>query len=247
MKLHHDYVVKVTILVIVIFLSIIYVFNSEYISQTFSSENIKLLLNKHQLLAPVFFCIIYVLHFVFPLIPKELLQPLGAHLFGPIAGIFFCLLSDQIASFILFNIGKRYGHSVIHKFIHEKEIAHLIASFKHRGHYVVWVVRALPLFPTGIACVIFGSLDIKLREFMKISFFAVLPQIIILSIVGVAVDNSKQLISIIILLLIVTWILVHFRKKIKLMILKETKIITKDILLIEKKILSFEKKLINKK
>jgi uncharacterized membrane protein YdjX (TVP38/TMEM64 family) len=246
MKLHHDKVVKITIVLIIIILSITYIFNSEFISQRFSTKNVELFLDKNQIMAPVFFCIIYVLHFVFPFIPKELLQPLGAHLFGPVSGIFFCLLSDQIASFILFNIGRRYGHSIIHKFIHEKEIAHLIASFKHRGHYVVWVIRALPLFPTGIACVVFGSLDIKLREFMKISFFAVLPQIIILSIVGVAVENSKQLISIIIILLIVTWILVHFRKKIKLMILKETKIITKDILLIEKKILSFEKNIINK-
>jgi len=141
--------------------------------------------------------VIQVLQIFIAFIPGEIVELLAGVLYGPIGGLFLCLLGCAIGSLLIYYTLKLFANKYIIKY-KEKLKTYSFLNNPKKIHIYLFLLFFIPGIPKDIFIYLVPFLPIKFVSFLIISSIARIPTILSSTIVGSSLVNGNYLTSIII-------------------------------------------------
>src|SRR5262245_21695517 len=111
--------------------------------------------------------------------------------FGPITGNVYAMAGWLLSSAIGYVIGRMIGANLLHR-IAGPRLERLIHHVEDHGFITVLTVRLLPLAPFTLANLFLGASGIRFRDFIAASVVGRIPGIVVLSAVGMQLENALR-------------------------------------------------------
>lgn len=131
------------------------------------------------------FMLFQILQVVIALIPGEFIQITGGYVFGTFLGTLYSSLGILLGSIIVLNIVRLLGYSIIKLFVSQQSLQKFNFLINNeKSEIAMFVLFLIPGLPKDILTYIAGITPIKLRNFFVITTIARFPGIFISSFVG---------------------------------------------------------------
>lgn len=127
----------------------------------------------------------------FILFPMTMLSVVTVLTFGPITGNIYAMAGWLLSSAIGYVLGRMMGANLLHR-IAGPRLERLIHRVEDHGFITVLTVRLLPLAPFTLANLFLGASGICFRDFVAASVVGRIPGIIVLSAVGMQLENALR-------------------------------------------------------
>lgn len=224
------------------------VYSSITFKDTINPRAIKNKILNYETLAPLVFIIIIICLCIISIFPSGPFLMAAGYLFGTFFGTIYGLIGLLIGTSFVFGLSRYFGRPFVEKFVDKKEIKYFDYFFKKKGLFALFIIRLVPAFPADIVSFGAGLTKIRYRTFMAISFFVIVPAVIIAASIGDLLSDIRQLKSLLLLIgliiFVIFFVIYVFRQRIERMLIKEEKILGKDLRKIEKKVKKEEKNLL---
>ncbi len=152
-----------------------------------SSDQMKLFLDQMGILAPMIFILLQIIQVVIPVIPGGVSCVIGVVVFGPFYGFIYNYIGLAIGSTINFLLAKKYGKTVLLKFVSEKNYEKYTSWLEKGKKFDILFTLALflPGSPDDFLCLLAGLTPMSCKKFLTV-FLLSKP----LSLVGYSVGLS---------------------------------------------------------
>ncbi len=200
-------------ILIIIFLFIL----SSYLVKK-NIDNINGFISGYHFFGIILFIVFVVIAVVIAPISAMPLIPIASNLWGWQAGALFSTIGWTLGSFIAFSISRKYGKSLLRKFIPLKKIERIEKRIPKEYHFANLILLRW-IAPVDLLSYALGLLtNIKTNLFLTTTIVGLLPQAIIFSYIGI-LSLSQQLLlflvgSVLFIILIKVTIRIE-KKKIK--------------------------------
>lgn len=192
---------------------------SDYISDTKNLEFIKQIVNENILLAVSIYIIVTIIGCVVLAIPGVTFAVFAGILFGPILGIFACLIATTIGASIAFIVGRFFLKDMIKPMLEKnKTLKKLLFSDNDKSDLILLMItRMVPIFPYNLQNFAYGITDIGFWKYTIYTFIFMFPGVSFFTIgsAGFTAGENKWLYFMIagLLAVIVTLIGVTIQRK----------------------------------
>lgn len=123
---------------------------------------------------PILYILVYAFHSLI-FFPASLLAVISGLLFGPVYGILFTLIGENISGNISFVIGRYFGSSLLKHLGSNGRLIPLIEGrFRENGFLAVLTMR-LSYFPFDLVGYMSGVCDIRQRDFALATCIGTIP------------------------------------------------------------------------
>ena len=155
-------------------------------------DQCKKFLNDFGIFGQLIFSLIVALQVLVAFLPGEPVEILAGYLYGPIMGMFLCILGTGIASVLIYFIVKKLGDKIVYK-IFGKEKVEKISFLKNQNKltYIMLIVFLIPGTPKDIFTYFMPMTKIKFLPFLIISTLARIPSVITSTLGGHALDKKQ--------------------------------------------------------
>jgi len=194
-------------------------------------EALRTLILGFGILAPLAIIILQAFQTTISIIPSQITTIVAGFIFGPFLGVVYSLIGAFFGSAIIFLISRKYGKDLALKFFDKKEIVHFNHFFKQKKLWALFLARITPIFPNDLVSFAAGLTTIRLRDFNLVSSLGFIVQMIILSYFGseLATGKFSWPLVIISILVVLLFLVVVFKSKIKKIVIKDLHIIEREI------------------
>ena len=218
MKHRHHLVVYASLAILFLILVYLYPYY-----QHITPQQLRDFLLSFGVFAPLIFIILQTFHAMVPLIPGgQFLGIVSGYLFGIWLGTLYCIVGILIGSSITFLITKKYGERFIEKIVEKRELIHFELFFKKRGKYSILITHLIPLFPGDLISIGAGLTNIKLKDFVLMSFLGLVPHLLLVTWLGKELQRGLTTTAITLLSLVIIIFLIYLlRHIIKRLMIKE--------------------------
>ncbi len=177
---------------------------------------------------------------VVSVIPGQALTFIGGYLFGFWIGFLLSLFSTMAGSVFVFYLSKKFGKPLVLSFVSPKEIAHLSAFFERRGFMALVIARTIPFFPNDAISFVAGLTDISYIDYSVATFIGFIPYMLLLTLFGTRLSEGifDTLSFLLLLLVSVAALIYFFRKRIRLLFLKELRSVEEEFRRMEEELLA---------
>jgi uncharacterized membrane protein YdjX (TVP38/TMEM64 family) len=141
-------------------------------------------------LAPLAFMGIQFLQVLFAPIPGELTGFIGGFLFGTGLGFFYSTIGLTLGSWVAFLIARRFGFSVVRRFVGKETMAKFDYLMEHQGAFFSFIFFIIPGLPKDYFCYLLGLSPMHVLTFLVISTVGRIPGTLMLSMQGEAVRSE---------------------------------------------------------
>lgn len=158
--------------------------------------------------------LIQVLQIFIAFLPGEVVEIVAGLLYGPIGGLFICLLGILIGSLLIYYTIKLFAKNNLNKYKSKLQTYSFLNNPK-KVHFYLFILFLLPGIPKDIFIYIAPFLPIEFTSFLIISLFARIPSILSSTIIGNSLMEGNYLTSIIIFVVfaIIGIIAILFKEK----------------------------------
>tara|TARA_Y100000310_G_scaffold337986_1_gene426440 strand:+ start:3299 stop:4129 length:831 start_codon:yes stop_codon:yes gene_type:complete len=212
-----------------------------------SPESVKQFISNFGAFAPIALILLQTAQVIIFVIPGPVFTIAGGYIFGTTLGTIYSLIGTLLGSCLVFYISKRFGRPFVEKIVSKKDLDHFDIFFKTRGKIALFISRTIPiLFPNDVVSFAAGLTSLKWKDYVLISFLGFIPQIVILTFFGDKLTENLNPITIGIVAIIGFGALAYvFRHPLKILFIKEIKVVEKDLIIVEESSLK-EVKIIEK-
>ncbi len=146
--------------------------------------------------------ILQVLQVIIAPIPGNVTGIVCGSLFGILFGSLISLSAIVLGSFIAFYLGRKYSKAVALKFMKEEtyEKYSKVISSKN-GKMTLFFMYLLPIFPDDILCILAGSSNITMKQFLLMVLIGRTPGTIASAAIGAGVVDENYSLAIIIVII----------------------------------------------
>ena len=141
--------------------------------------------------------VIQVLQIFIAFIPGEIVEILSGILYGPLGGLFICLLGTTLGSLLIYYTVKMFASKSIPK-LKEKLKTYSFLNNPKKIHIYLFIIFLVPGIPKDIFIYLVPFLPIKFIDYLTISSIARIPSILSSTIVGDSFMKGNYLTSIIV-------------------------------------------------
>ena len=157
------------------------------------TDHLKVFINRHGAWGPIIYIGVYAFRSLI-FFPGSLLAAASGLLFGPIYGIFYTLIGENISANISFLIGRYFGAGIIKYFGSKNRlIPFLECRFRENGFLSVLTMRLLYL-PFDLVGYTAGFCSIRPRAFALGTLLGTIPGLSMFVLLGSAITDPKNLI-----------------------------------------------------
>lgn len=148
---------------------------------------------KHGTWGPILYVTVYSFRSLI-FFPASLLTAISGLLFGPLYGILFSLVGENISGNISFVVGRYFGSSLMKHFgSKNKLIPSLECRFRENGFMTVLTLR-LTYFPFDLVGYLSGICNIRQKDFALGTVIGTIPGLTAFVLLGTAITDAKNLI-----------------------------------------------------
>lgn len=151
-------------------------------------------------------------------IPGWFVYPVGGAVFGLFQTVFLVLLGNFLAASISFWIGRRWGMTLLNRFISKKHIAQFGQFMENRGALSIFLLKLNPVTSFDLWNYLAGASPMNYWKFSLANLLGIMPLVIVSSLLGEeSVKIAPQLLGILVLLTLiyVLWFIINLPKKLK--------------------------------
>lgn len=141
--------------------------------------------------------LIQILQIFIAFIPGEIIEIVAGLLYGPIGGLFICLLGILLGSLLIYYTVNFFVKNNLNKYKSKLQTYSFLNNPK-KIHLYLFILFLLPGLPKDIFIYLAPFLPIEFTNFLIISLFARIPSILSSTIIGDSLINGNYLTSIII-------------------------------------------------
>lgn len=143
---------------------------------------------------------IQVLQIFIAFIPGEIIELLSGMLYGPLGGLFVCLIGIFIGSILIYSVVKAFANHLTQKY-KDKLKTYSFLNNPKKIHIYFFILFIIPGIPKDIFIYLVPFLPIKFTSFLIVSLIARIPSILSSTIIGNSLANGNYLFSIIIFII----------------------------------------------
>lgn len=208
----------ITIIVVIVLLNNHYGW-SDYISDTKNLDFIKQMVKDNILLAISIYIIFTIIGCVVLAIPGVTFAVFAGILFGPVLGIFACLIATTLGAAMAFLVGRFFLKDMIKPMLEKNEILKkLLFSDNDKSDLIILMItRMVPIFPYNLQNFAYGITDIGFWKYTIYTFIFMFPGVSLFTIGSAgftACDNKCSYFIIAgVLAIIVTFIGIFIQRK----------------------------------
>lgn len=192
---------------------------STYISDTGNLEFIKNMVKNNLLLAMIIYIILTIVGCVVLAIPGVTFAVFAGILFGPVLGIFACLIATTLGASMAFLVGRFFLKDMIKPMLEKnKTLKKLLFSDNDKSDLIILMItRMVPIFPYNLQNFAYGITDMGFWKYTIYTFIFMFPGVSFFTIgsAGLTAGENKWKYFIIagILAIIVTFAGIFIQKK----------------------------------
>lgn len=191
-------VIKITVffLIIVFILILNHYFGwSDYLSDTDNLMFLKETVNENYLWALVVYIILTIIGCVVLALPGVTFAVAAGVLFGPVMGIFACLIATTLGAMFAFLAGRFFLKDAVNPMLEKnKLLKRLLFSDDGKSDMIVLMItRMVPIFPYNLQNFAYGITDIGFIKYSVFTFIFMLPGVSFFTIgsAGLMAENGK--------------------------------------------------------
>ena len=155
-------------------------------------EEFRLWVDSHGLWGRLAFVGMVIFQIVIAFVPGEPLEIGAGYAFGAVEGTLLCLAAAALGSALVVLLVRRFGVKLVEVFFPREKILSLrFLQDSKRLNLLVFMVFLIPGTPKDLLCYFVGLTDIRIRDWMLISFFARIPSVITSTIGGNALGEKN--------------------------------------------------------
>jgi uncharacterized membrane protein YdjX (TVP38/TMEM64 family) len=179
-------------------------------------------------------------------IPSSSVVLASGYVYGLLGGTIISLIGVLIGGSISFLLVRRFGMTLLEKFVDKHHIIHFNHLFKKRGMIIAFIAFTLPIFPDDTVMMLLGLTPIRYSVFLLIAFIGHIPRLLLINSIGSDFYKGFTPLTYVLIGISLAMILVAvFREKIKRFMFKELKEVEKDVkkevIVLEKEVALVEK------
>lgn len=150
---------------------------SDYISDTKNLDFIKQMVTKNILLALSIYMILTIVGCVVLAIPGVTFAVFAGILFGPVLGIFACLIATTLGAAMAFLVGRFFLKDMIKPMLEKNKILKkLLFSDNEKSDLIILMItRMVPIFPYNLQNFAYGITDIGFWKYTIYTFVFMFP------------------------------------------------------------------------
>ncbi|MCC3865889.1 VTT domain-containing protein [Terrisporobacter petrolearius] len=150
---------------------------SDYISDTKNLDFIKQMVTENILLAMSIYMILTIVGCVVLAIPGVTFAVFAGILFGPILGIFACLIATTLGAAMAFLVGRFFLKDMIKPMLEKNKILKkLLFSDNEKSDLIILMItRMVPIFPYNLQNFAYGITDIGFWKYTIYTFVFMFP------------------------------------------------------------------------
>ncbi|UPA31561.1 VTT domain-containing protein [Terrisporobacter glycolicus] len=166
----------IAIIILVILLNNYYGW-SDYISDTKNLDFIKQMVTENILLAMSIYMILTIVGCVVLAIPGVTFAVFAGILFGPVLGIFACLIATTLGAAMAFLVGRFFLKDMIKPMLEKNKILKkLLFSDNEKSDLIILMItRMVPIFPYNLQNFAYGITDIGFWKYTIYTFVFMFP------------------------------------------------------------------------
>ena len=166
----------IAIIILVILLNYHYGW-SDYISDTKNLDFIKQMVTENILLAMSIYMILTIVGCVVLAIPGVTFAVFAGILFGPVLGIFACLIATTLGAAMAFLVGRFFLKDMIKPMLEKNKILKkLLFSDNEKSDLIILMItRMVPIFPYNLQNFAYGITDIGFWKYTIYTFVFMFP------------------------------------------------------------------------
>ena len=175
------------------------VFGVIFLKSNFSdTDAFKAFVDENYLLSILILILSCAVQVIIALIPGELVEIASGYAFGSVLGALICLIGITIGSIFVLFLSKRFGRRFVEAFYPREKIDSLpILNDPKKRNFFTFLLFLIPGTPKDLVTYIIGITDMSIPLYLILATFARLPSIIISTIGGHALGNSKFIFALI--------------------------------------------------
>lgn len=127
---------------------------------------------------------VYALKSVLFVIPASMLYMSAGLAFDFLPGLLVNALGIFVELNITFFVGKFLGGDVVEKKLKSTKYGDKIIKLRDEKTAQIFLVRLLPVFPIDFVSLFFGASGMKYAHYMLVSFFGIMPRVVIITLLG---------------------------------------------------------------
>lgn len=127
---------------------------------------------------------VYALKSVLFVIPASMLYMSAGLAFDFLPGLLINALGIFIELNLTFFVGKFLGGEAVEKKLKATKYGDKIIKLRDEKTAQIFLVRLLPVFPIDFVSLFFGASGMKYGHYMLVSFFGIMPRVIIITLLG---------------------------------------------------------------
>lgn len=179
-----------------------------------SIDNIKEIVGRYTLLAPLIFIGIQILQVVLTPINHYVVGVAGGVLFGAWFGGLYNWIGRVIGHFIAFMLARTFGRRLVKKAVGERLLSKYDKIWERNGGFYLFLIYFLPVFPDDEISYITGVSKMRTKVFLIAAIFGHLGGAFGLSFIGAGIGQRNPfVIGIFVVLGVGCFFLWFFRKR----------------------------------
>jgi uncharacterized membrane protein YdjX (TVP38/TMEM64 family) len=127
-------------------------------------------------------------------LPATVLTVTGDLLFGPLQGLIFVLIGENLSANLLYIVGKYFGGEIVRKMIEHSQRMHWLDCRLHENGFMAVLVMRLLYLPFDLVGYFSGMCKIRQRDFALGTALGILPGAVSFVLLGSSFANPRHLI-----------------------------------------------------
>ncbi|MDR1774661.1 MAG: VTT domain-containing protein [Clostridioides sp.] len=167
---------------------------SKYLSSQENLLFLKEIVNKNYLLAIVIYTIFTIIGCVVLALPGVTFAIIAGILFGPICGIFACLLATTLGAMLAFLVAKFFLKDAIKPMLEKNKLLKnlLFSNDDRKDILVLMVTRMVPVFPYNLQNFAYGITDINFWKYSLYTFIFMMPGVSFFTIGAAGITAGEE-------------------------------------------------------
>lgn len=174
-------------------LAALYLAVRTYLPFVFNPEELRLVVQRFGVIAPVVYVAAHTIQVVVMAIPGYAMAVVGGILFGPFFGTVYTMIGVTVGSAVAFLIARTYGRPVVERLIHEDALEKFDEFSQKAGLPGLFLFVLIPVLPEDVISFVAGLSHFRLSVFVAVVFLGRLPAAAVAVLAGDGIAASQFL------------------------------------------------------
>lgn len=170
---------------------------SEYFSDVDKLVSLKQVVEANELMAMLIYIVFTIIGCSVLALPGVTFALVAGILFGPVKGIFACLIATTLGAMLAFLVGRFFLRDGVKELLEKNALLKkwLFSNDEKRDLVVLMITRMVPLFPYNLQNFAYGVTDIRFFTYSVYTFIFMFPGVSYYTIAaaGLVADENKWL------------------------------------------------------